>query len=103
MIVVDDCSTDGSAAVVRTFSDYSPRIKLILLNVNSGAAVARNKGIEVAEGRYIAFLDSDDLWLPQKLERQLAFMKANDYSFVFSAYDKIDQRRSCLWACWCTG
>ena len=91
MIIVDDCSTDCSAAVVRAFSDHDPRIKLITLSFNSGAAVARNKSIELAEGRYIAFLDSDDLWLPQKLEKQLAIMKANDYSFVFSAYDKIDQ------------
>ncbi len=91
MIVVDDCSTDYSIKVIQSFIEQDSRISLIQLTENSGAAVARNRGIEVAQGRYIAFLDSDDLWLPNKLEKQLAFMKANNYPFSCSSYDKIDE------------
>ena len=91
MIIVDDCSTDHSVEVIRSFVEVDSRIKLIQLSENSGAAVARNKAIEAALGRYIAFLDSDDLWLPDKLEKQLAFMQTNDYPFSYAAYDKIDE------------
>lgn len=91
MIIVDDCSTDHSAEIIQSFVDQGHRIKLIQLTKNSGAAVARNAGIEAAQGRYIAFLDSDDEWLPHKLEKQIAFMQANNYSFTFAAYDKVDE------------
>lgn len=91
MIIIDDCSTDNSIEVIQSFVDRDSRIKLIRLSVNSGAAVARNKGIEIAQGRYIAFLDSDDSWLPNKLEKQIAFMQDNSYSFTFAAYDKVNE------------
>ncbi len=91
MIIVDDCSTDSSVEIIQSFAEYDSRIKLIQLTENSGAAVARNKGIKAAKGRYIAFLDSDDAWSPEKLEKQLAFMQANDYPFTFAAYDKVDE------------
>jgi teichuronic acid biosynthesis glycosyltransferase TuaG len=91
MIIVDDCSSDNSVEVIQPFVEQDSRIKLIQLSENSGAAVARNSAIEAAQGRYIAFLDSDDLWLPNKLEKQLAFMQANDYPFSYGAYDKIDE------------
>src|SRR5690554_4163648 len=91
MLIIDDCSTDNSVEVIQSFIDKDPRIKLIQLTENSGAAVARNKGIEAAKGRYIAFLDSDDAWSPDKLEKQLAFMQANDYPFTFAAYDKVNE------------
>lgn len=91
MIIVDDCSTDNSVSVIKSCIEKDPRIKLIQLKENSGAAVARNTAIETAQGRYIAFLDSDDLWLPDKLEKQLAFMQANDYPFSYAAYNKIDE------------
>ncbi|HGS4462854.1 TPA: glycosyltransferase family 2 protein [Vibrio metschnikovii] len=91
MIIVDDCSTDNSVSVTKSYIEKDPRIKLIQLKENSGAAVARNTAIEAAQGRYIAFLDSDDLWLPDKLEKQLAFMQQNDIAFSFSAYHKIDE------------
>ncbi|SFR49320.1 glycosyltransferase family 2 protein [Thiomicrospira sp. ALE5] len=91
LIIVDDCSTDNSVEVIQSFVEQDSRIKLIRLSENSGAAVARNTAIEAAQGRYIAFLDSDDLWLPDKLEKQLAFMQANDYPFSYAAYDKIDE------------
>jgi len=91
MIVVDDCSSDNSVEVIQFFVDQDSRIKLIQLSINSGAAVARNVAIETAKGRYIAFLDSDDLWLTNKLEKQLSFMQENNYPFTFAAYDKLDE------------
>lgn len=91
MIIVDDCSCDNSVEVIRSFADQDPRIKLIQLAENSGAAVARNTAIEAASGRYIAFLDSDDAWLPNKLEKQIAFMQENNYPFTFAAYDKVNE------------
>jgi len=91
IILVDDCSSDTSAEVVQSFINQDSRIKLIQLETNSGAAVARNTAIELAKGRYIAFLDSDDLWAPDKLEKQLAFMRANNYPFTYAAYEKIDE------------
>lgn len=90
MIIVDDCSTDSSVEVVQSFIAQDSRIRLIQLYENSGAAVARNAAIEAAQGRYISFLDGDDLWLPDKLERQLVFMQSNNYPFTYAAYDKID-------------
>ncbi len=90
MIIVDDCSKDNSIEVIQSFVDCEPRIKLIQLTENSGAAVARNRAIEAAKGRYIAFLDSDDVWLPYKLEKQIDFMMSNNYSFTYSAYEKIN-------------
>ena len=66
MIIIDDCSTDKSKQIVKQYIERDKRIRLIALNENSGAAVARNKGIEVSSGRFIAFLDGDDLWEPNK-------------------------------------
>jgi glycosyltransferase involved in cell wall biosynthesis len=91
MIIVDDCSTDNSVNIIQSFSDNDSRINLIQLSENSGAAVARNAAIGAAQGRYIAFLDSDDIWMPHKLATQLAFMQSNNYPFVYSAYGKIDE------------
>lgn len=92
MIIVDDCSSDNSIKIIQSFVEQDSRITLIRLAENSGAAVARNTAIEVASGRYIAFLDSDDTWLPYKLEKQIAFMQENDYSFTFAAYDKVNDK-----------
>ncbi|MCW5514641.1 glycosyltransferase family 2 protein [Muriicola sp. Z0-33] len=90
-ILVDDCSTDKSAQIVRKYVEKDERIKLIVLEVNSGAGIARNKAIETAAGDYIAFLDSDDLWAPEKLHRQLHFMQDNNYYFSFTAYNTINE------------
>ena len=90
-ILVDDCSTDQSKDLIKAFCEKDDRIKYHCLEKNSGAGVARNTAIEKASGRYIAFLDSDDLWYPTKLERQLTFMEDNGYSFTFTSYDKIDE------------
>lgn len=91
MIIVDDRSTDDTKQVVEEFIKEDDRIKYHLLEVNSGAAVARTKAMELAEGEYMAFLDSDDLWTCDKLEKQLKFMQDNDYAFTCTAYEKIDE------------
>jgi glycosyltransferase involved in cell wall biosynthesis len=91
MIIVDDCSTDGSAAVVAGYAARDPRIVLVSLAENSGAAVARNRAIELARGRYLAFLDSDDRWHPDKLQKQLAFMQDNSYAFTHTWYERQDE------------
>lgn len=91
LIVVDDSSDDDTVAIVEEYASYDARIRLIKLVENSGAAVARNVAIRVATGRYISFLDSDDRWLPQKLEVQLAFAQKNDAAFIFSAYRRVDE------------
>lgn len=85
MIIVNDCSTDHTADVINMYKDE--RIKLINLEKNSGTAIARNTAIGTARGRYVALLDSDDLWKPQKLEKQIQFMENNKYAFSFTAYD----------------
>lgn len=90
LLITDDCSTDNSRMIVMEYAAKDPRIKLFQLVENSGAGVARNNSIKNANGRYIAFLDSDDLWAPEKLERQLAFIKDNGYKFVFCQAIVID-------------
>ncbi len=91
MILVDDCSTDNSVEVVRQYASRDTRIKLIRLERNSGAAAARNTAITAAAGRYIAFLDGDDLWQPDKLSKQLAFMQEKDATFSYTAYRIVDE------------
>jgi len=92
MLIVDDCSTDSTVEIVSRYAAQDDRIKVTLLSENSGAAVARNTAIKAAKGRYIAFLDSDDIWLPHKLETQLDFMTEHNSSFCFSNYDRIDEK-----------
>lgn len=91
MLIVDDCSVDESRSRILEFTKKENRIKLIQLSENGGAAVARNKAIELATGRYIAFLDSDDKWKPKKLEKQIAFMQKTGIAFSYTAYDVIDE------------
>ena len=91
MIIIDDGSTDGSINLVRTILDNDKRIQLISLQENQGPAKARNEGIKMACGRYIAFLDSDDLWHEEKLYKQLNFMKKNQYAFTYTGFEKINE------------
>lgn len=86
MIIVDDCSMDNTLEIALKYSEIDSRVRVYKLEENSGAAVARNKAIEIAEGRYIAFLDSDDLWDSNKLENQLGFMKNSNIGFSFTSY-----------------
>jgi len=91
LIIIDDTSTDGSVKIVESFAVKDERIKLIKLDSNKGPAAARNKGIQEASGRYIAFLDSDDLWHEEKLYKQLEFMKKNHYAFTYTGFEKINE------------
>jgi len=90
LIIVDDCSTDNTDAVVAEFAD--PRIRYLKNDRNSGAAVSRNYALREAKGRWIAFLDSDDLWTPDKLEKQLRFMREGGYAFSYTNYREIDEQ-----------
>lgn len=94
LIIVDDCSTDNSIDVIQSFHEH--RIKLLHNEKNSGAAISRNYALREAKGKWIAFLDSDDTWHPDKLEKQIKFMKENDYAFTFTDY------RICLNGTWLT-
>ncbi len=91
MIIVDDRSTDDTKEVVERYMQNDSRIKYHLLEVNSGAAVARTTAMQIANGAYMAFLDSDDIWLPNKLEMQIKFMQDNEYAFSCTAYEQIDE------------
>ena len=90
IIIVDDCSTDNTDEIVAQFLSDS-RIKYLKNEKNSGAAVSRNRALREAKGKWIAFLDSDDLWAPDKLERQIAFMENNGYHFSYTNYSEIDE------------
>lgn len=90
MLIVDDCSTDNTKEIIARYNDS--RIRYHCLPKNSGAAVARNLGLQMAKGRWIAFLDSDDLWLPEKLEKQIQFLEENNYAFSYHEYSEIDEQ-----------
>lgn len=90
-IIIDDCSNDSTKQVIDVYKNKDNRIKYYRLEQNSGAAAARNKGVELAKGTYIAFLDSDDTWEPNKLLKQIKFMEDNQYKFTCTYYKKIDE------------
>ena len=96
LIIVDDCSTDGSVYTINNFIQIEKRIKLIVNDNNEGAAVSRNKAIDYASGKYIAFLDSDDLWDSRKLEIQIKYMEIHNLPFTYSAYEIIDEEGNSL-------
>jgi glycosyltransferase involved in cell wall biosynthesis len=96
LLITDDCSTDNSVEIVAAFAVNDSRIKLFRLNVNSGAGMARNNSIKHAKGRFIAFCDSDDLWKPNKLEKQLKFIKDNGYKFIFCQSEIIDENNKII-------
>lgn len=89
LIIVDDCSKDNTEEVVSKYKDN--RIKYYRLENNSGAAVARTEAMKKAIGSYMSFLDSDDLWKKDKLEKQLEFMNKNNYNFTCTEYEQIDE------------
>ncbi|ELY4740867.1 glycosyltransferase family 2 protein, partial [Cronobacter sakazakii] len=83
LIITDDCSSDGTIRLLKEFANKEPRIKLFFNDKNSGAGISRNNCIKNAKGRFIAFLDSDDMWHPEKLSRQVAFMLNNNYALTY--------------------
>lgn len=91
MIIVDDCSTDNTKEIVEKYMKNDSRIKYHLLEKNSGAAIARTKAMDLASGTYMAFLDSDDLWSENKLEKQISFMKLNNYALTCTSYEQVDE------------
>ena len=91
MIIVDDCSTDNTKEIVEKYMCNDTRIKYFCLEKNSGAAVARTKAMEIANGNYIAFLDSDDIWTEDKLKKQLSLMEKYNIAFSCTSYEQIDE------------
>ena len=94
LLIVDDCSDDNSEEVILSFEDT--RIRYIKNEKNMGAALTRNHGLSEAKGEWIAFLDSDDIWTPDKLQHQIDFMVSNGYSFSYTDYEKIDEESNPL-------
>ncbi|MBQ4888540.1 glycosyltransferase family 2 protein [Shewanella sp. MMG014] len=95
LLITDDCSSDSTCLIVERLSSKDSRIKFHKLDKNCGAGRARNNCINLAEGRFIAFLDADDLWVNNKLELQLAFMLENKYEFTYTFYQKFTSEK-CL-------
>lgn len=95
LIIIDDCSTDQTDEVAKKFLGDN-RIKYYKNNVNSGAAISRNRALRLAKGRWIAFLDSDDIWHKRKLEYQIKFMMENNYHFTYTNYEEIDEKNNRL-------
>ena len=90
LVIVDDASQDRTPEILRYWSDLDKRIVIDLLSVNRGAAFARNHGLAIARARYVAFLDSDDHWHPDKLSRQLAFMEQGSFAFTCTGFEVMD-------------
>ena len=91
LLIVDDCSTDSSLEIIKKFQLQDDRIHLIINDKNRGAAYSRNIALKHATGKWVAFLDSDDVWLPEKLEKQIYFMENNGYDFSYAISELIDE------------
>lgn len=91
-IFIDDCSSDNSYNLIKKYQKEDKRIKLIKNKTNSGAAVSRNNGIDHAEGDYLCFLDADDKWHPEKLEKQINFMQELNCEFSFTGYQFANEK-----------
>lgn len=91
LLFQDDCSTDNTKEIVAKYAAIDHRIKYECNSQNSGAAITRNNALRRAKGKWIAFLDSDDIWLPDKLEKQIKFMQDNNYHFSYHEYTEITE------------
>lgn len=96
MIIVDDCSTDNSLDIVKTYAQNDERIKYIRNDSNKGVSSARNTALKMAKGKYISFLDSDDIWSEDKLQKQVEFMQKNNCTISFTAYELINENNEKL-------
>ena len=95
LIIVDDASTDGTVDVITPYTN-DPRIKLYLNETHAGIAASRNKAIQNAKGKYLSFLDADDLWKPEKLEQQVNWMRNNQCGFSYTSYQCINEDNELL-------
>lgn len=91
LLITNDCSSDSTVDIITSIMAEDDRIKLFHNPKQSGAAASRNRSVKNASGKYIAFLDSDDVWVSEKLKKQIAFMEKNNYYFTCTSYDKIDE------------
>jgi len=91
MIIADDCSSDNTMSIIKEIAFGDKRIHFFQLEKNSGTGIARNLALSKSKGKYIAFLDSDDLWKPTKLEKQIDYLTTNQLPFTFSFYECIDE------------
>lgn len=96
MIIVDDCSSDKTVEIVEKVSKSDPRIRVLKQYVNGGAAKARNRSLQESTGRYVAYLDADDIWKPTKLEKQVQFMKEYNCGFSCTSYEVINDEGNSL-------
>jgi teichuronic acid biosynthesis glycosyltransferase TuaG len=92
LLIIDDCSVDNSLQIAKEFADADPRIKILKTDSNSGVAAARNIGLDHCRGSYVAFLDSDDQWYPNKLSRQVLFSESQRCLISFCAYERVDEQ-----------
>lgn len=90
MLIVDDCSKDNGVEIVNEYVLKDKRIKLFRNEKNEGVSFSRNRAIDLSQGKYIAFLDSDDLWKREKLEKQISFMEKNNIDLSYTGYEKIN-------------
>lgn len=91
IVLVDDCSTDDSQKAIEEYQVKFPNIVYFRQPVNQGAGAARNKALEIAKGQYVAFLDADDIWYPEKTEKQISLLKSKDGAFSYTAIEMIDR------------
>ena len=98
MIVVDDGSSDTTKTIIASFCQKDSRIQLIVLDQNSGPAIARNTGIEKALGKYMTFLDADDIWFPDFIENSIKTIQATNVHFVFSSYERSDENLNLVYS-----
>lgn len=90
LIIINDCSSDNTLEIIKTFAQKDDRVILINNDINVGCAESRNKGLLQVQGQYIAFIDSDDIWEKEKIEKQLSYIQEEESDMVFTAYEMID-------------
>jgi len=95
-LVTDDCSNDNTWHIIWDFAKNDPRVKIMKNEFNSGAAVTRNKCLSRATGEFLAFIDADDIWVPEKIEKQVNYMERNNINFSFTAYELINENGKSL-------